>query len=135
MKILPTIVHFDLPSDNIERTTKFYSELFGWRIEKMPGMDDSISEEKQYFIISTTDENGNEALSGGVMKRQGPQHQGITNYIDVKSIDESSSKIQQLGGKVIMQKTPVPTNMGYFAVCLDTENNIFGIWETDNNAK
>jgi len=25
--------------------------------------------------------------------------------------------------------------MGYFAVCLDTENNSFGIWETDANAK
>jgi len=25
--------------------------------------------------------------------------------------------------------------MGYFAVCLDTENNTFGIWETNQNAK
>jgi hypothetical protein len=25
--------------------------------------------------------------------------------------------------------------MGYFAVCMDTENNSFGIWETDSNAK
>jgi uncharacterized protein len=33
-----------------------------------------------------------------------------------------------------MPKTPV-RGMGYFAVCLDTENNTFGIWETDSNAK
>jgi uncharacterized protein len=25
--------------------------------------------------------------------------------------------------------------MGYFAICLDTENNAFGIWETNENAK
>jgi predicted enzyme related to lactoylglutathione lyase len=25
--------------------------------------------------------------------------------------------------------------MGYFAVCLDPENNGFGIWETNPNAK
>jgi predicted enzyme related to lactoylglutathione lyase len=25
--------------------------------------------------------------------------------------------------------------MGYLAVCLDTENNAFGIWETNENAK
>jgi predicted enzyme related to lactoylglutathione lyase len=25
--------------------------------------------------------------------------------------------------------------MGYFAVCLDTENNTFGIWETNSEAK
>jgi predicted enzyme related to lactoylglutathione lyase len=25
--------------------------------------------------------------------------------------------------------------MGYLAVCLDTENNAFGIWETNESAK
>jgi predicted enzyme related to lactoylglutathione lyase len=25
--------------------------------------------------------------------------------------------------------------MGYFAICQDTENNMFGLWETDKNAK
>jgi hypothetical protein len=25
--------------------------------------------------------------------------------------------------------------MGYFAICLDTENNAFGIWETNEKAK
>ena len=33
-----------------------------------------------------------------------------------------------------MAKKVVP-GMGYFAICLDTENNSFGIWETDPNAK
>ena len=33
-----------------------------------------------------------------------------------------------------MAKKAVP-GMGYFAICLDTENNSFGIWETDPNAK
>jgi predicted enzyme related to lactoylglutathione lyase len=25
--------------------------------------------------------------------------------------------------------------MGYFAICLDTEKNAFGIWEDNKNAK
>jgi predicted enzyme related to lactoylglutathione lyase len=25
--------------------------------------------------------------------------------------------------------------MGYFAICTDTENNTFAIWETDETAK
>ncbi|WP_370519364.1 VOC family protein, partial [Nitrososphaera sp. AFS] len=33
---MPTIVHFEIPSDDIERTKKFYNELFGWNIEKWP---------------------------------------------------------------------------------------------------
>jgi predicted enzyme related to lactoylglutathione lyase len=77
------------------------------------------------LIISTPDEKGNKALTGGMMKRQMPQQQ-ITNYINVKSIDEYCSKIEKLGGKVIIL-SPV-AGMGYFAVCLDTENNSFTIW-------
>jgi predicted enzyme related to lactoylglutathione lyase len=68
-----------------------------------------------------------------MMKRQNPQHV-VTNYIGVKSIDEYSTKIFQAGGKVVMAKKTVP-GMGYFAICLDTEINSFGIWETDPNAK
>jgi uncharacterized protein len=67
-------------------------------------------------------------------KRKNPQQQGITNYIDVKSIYENSTKVEGLGGKVVLQKMPVP-GMGYFAICLDTENNSFAIWETDSSAK
>ena len=107
-----------------------YSDLFGWKIEKWSGSADIGME---YWTITTTDDKGNKALGGGMMKRQGPQ-QPITNYIDVKSIDEYSSKVQQLGGKVHVPKMPVP-GMGYLAVCLDTENNAFGIWETNESAK
>ncbi len=88
----------------------------------------------EYWLISTVDDKGNEALYGGMMKRQMPHQQGITSYFDVKSIEEYSAKVEQLGGKVISPKRPVP-GMGYFAVCTDTENNGFGIWETDNTAK
>ncbi len=69
---------------------------------------------------------------GGMMKRQHPQ-QGIINYIDVPSVDQFAAKVQKLGGKVLMPKTAVP-QMGYFAVCQDTENNVFGLWENDESA-
>src|ERR671914_1040384 len=92
---MPTIVHFEIPADDVERSKKFYSDLFGWKIEKWSGSADI---DMEYWTITTTDDKGNKALGGGMMKRQGPQ-QPITNYIDVESIDEYSSKIQQLGGK------------------------------------
>ena len=31
---MPTLVHFELPADDIERAKKFYTNLFGWKIEK-----------------------------------------------------------------------------------------------------
>ena len=133
---MPTIVHFEMPADNVERAKKFYTDLFGWKIEKWPGKSskNSSSSSMEYWIVSTTDDKGNKApIGGGLMKRQ-EQHQQITNFIDVNSVDEYSSKIEKLGGKVVVTKMAVP-GMGYFAVCHDTENNSFGIWETNEGAK
>jgi uncharacterized protein len=80
------------------------------------------------------DDKGSESVDGGMMKRQSPQQQGITNYFEVKSVQEYSAKVEQLGGKVISSKMPVP-GMGYFAMCTATENNTFGIFEPDQTAK
>jgi predicted enzyme related to lactoylglutathione lyase len=40
---MPTIVHFEIPSDDTQRSKKFYNELFGWKIDKWsgPGTDNS----------------------------------------------------------------------------------------------
>jgi predicted enzyme related to lactoylglutathione lyase len=117
---MPSIVHFEIPVDDAERAKKFYMELFGWTLESWPGME--------YWIIHTQ-----EGAGGGMMKRQRPD-QKITDYFGVASVQESSDKVEKIGGKVLMPKMAVP-KMGYFAVCMDTEGNIFGLWEDDPQAK
>jgi len=52
----------------------------------------------------------------------------------VNSVTGFAVKIEKLGGKICMAKTAVP-QMGYFAICQDTEGNRFAIWESDGNAK
>jgi uncharacterized protein len=136
---MPTIVHFEIAADDIERSKIFYTDLFDWKIEKLSVADDSrltsaaTAQPIEYWIITTTDDKGNKALGGGIMKRQMPEHR-VTNYIGVKSVDEYSSKVEKLGGKVIAPKRAVP-GMGYFVLCSDTENNAFAIWETNEKAK
>ena len=119
---MPTVMHFEIPADDVERAKSFYSKLFGWEIKELPGMD--------YWIITTT---GEKAVGGGLMKRQDP-HLPIVNYIDVSSLDKYAGEVEKLGGKIIVPKTAIP-EMGYFAICLDTENNAFGIFEDNKNAK
>ena len=124
-----TVVHFEIPADDVERAKKFYGELFGWQIEKFTGPTPM-----EYWEIATSAEKGAMGLlGGGMMPRQAPEQQ-ITIYIDVPSIDEYVAKVTNLGGKVCFPKTAVPA-MGYFAVCLDPENNGFGIWEVNPEAK
>ena len=120
------IIHFEIHATDVEKLKKFYSGLFGWNTEEHP-------RPMEYWMITTTDEKGEQALAGGMMQRQHPQ-QPITNYIDVPSIDEYAVKVEKIGGKVVVPKTAV-SGIGYFAVCLDTENNTFAIWETDDTAK
>jgi predicted enzyme related to lactoylglutathione lyase len=125
---MPTVVHFEIPAENIPRAQKFYGELFGWQIQKYTGpfsMD--------YWMITTATEKGEKGVDGGLMERQHPE-QRITVYIDVPSIDEYIAKVEKLGGQVVFPKTAVP-GVGYCAVCLDTENNDFALWENNPNAQ
>jgi predicted enzyme related to lactoylglutathione lyase len=115
-----------VPVDDIKRVKKFYAELFGWEIKKLPGPMD-------YYEIKTGSSEGKTGLGGGMAKRQKFQ-ETIANYIDVPSIDEFIKKAEEFGGKVVTPKMPVPGE-GYVAVCLDTGNNTFGLWETDKKAQ
>ena len=119
-----SIVWFEVPADRPERAKTFYSKLFGWKIKKFPGMED-------YWHIDT---GGPDATpDGGMYPRKTPQ-QAITNYVAVPSVDVAAAKVTQLGGKICMAKTPVP-GMGFFAICQDTEDNTFAIWERNGGAK
>ncbi|AAM05414.1 TPA: VOC family protein [Methanosarcina acetivorans] len=123
---MPTIVHFDVPADDPARAKKFYAELFGWKFEKP-------FETMEYYLIETEDLEGKAGPGGGLGKRGAPD-QRIMNYIGVPSIEEYLSKVEKLGGKVVMAKTAVP-GWGYLAICTDTENNTFGLWQDEKETK
>ncbi len=114
-----TIVHFEVPAEDVGRAKKFYHDLFGWNLEDMGG---------DYTIINTGDGGPN----GGMMKRMAPGQQ-ITNYFSVEDVDEYTRKAQSLGAKVLMPKTPVP-QMGWFSQLQDTEGNVIALWQVDENA-
>jgi uncharacterized protein len=70
-------------------------------------------------------------IAGGMTKRQ--EHEHITKFIDVKSVDEYSSKIQELGSRVVVPRMVVP-GMGYFQFVM-IQRNSFDIWESNENAR
>ena len=119
-----SMVWFEIPADNPERARAFYSNLFGWKINPFRGMPD-------FLHIETGGPDA--SADGGLLPRKHPGHT-VTNYVNVESVDKFAAKVEKLGGKICMPKTAVP-QMGYFAVCRDTENNLFGIWEKNRNAK
>jgi predicted enzyme related to lactoylglutathione lyase len=123
-KVPASLVWFEIPADDIKRAQTFYSSLFGWKIKAFPNMED-------YWHI---DSGGADASpDGAIMKKMCPEHP-VTIYIMVDSVIRASAKVEKLGGKVHKAKTAVP-NLGYFAICQDTENNVFAVWEKSESAK
>ena len=118
-------MHFEIPANNVEKLKKFYYDLFGWKIEKMPG-------EMEYWGIETVpvDKEGmaiRPGVNGGMMKRQMTEQKPV-NYISVESVDKYSEKVVKLGGKIVVPKMEIP-GMGWWALALDPEGNQIGLFQ------
>ncbi len=121
---MPRPVHFDITAEDPERATKFYSDVFGWEFQKWDGPMD-------YWMISTG-QNGEPGIDGGLSKR-GENSNGTVNTIGVPSADQYAERITQAGGTVVAPKSAIP-GVGWFAMCVDTEGNGFGVIELDPQA-
>ena len=118
--LMSAIVYFEIFCDQVERARKFYAELFGWKVESISGT--------KYCNITTQ-----EGAAGGLTHRFNPL-QKIINYFGVPSVREACSRVEALGGRVLVPRMAV-SKAGYYALCMDTEGNIFGLWEEDPEAK
>jgi predicted enzyme related to lactoylglutathione lyase len=119
------VIHFEIPAAEPERAAAFYKQVFGWSIEKWP-------EPMEYWMV-TTGADGAPGINGGLLKKQAPTT-ATTNTIGVDSVEKAIAAVQSAGGKLVMPKTPIPT-IGYFAYLEDTEGNLFGVLQSDANAK
>jgi uncharacterized protein len=121
-----SVVHFELPADDLPRAKKFYKDVFDWTVEDVPEMD--------YVIVRTTEVDEQRmpkkagAINGGMMKKDG-QISAPSITIAVQSIDDHLKKITEAGGTIVKGKTPVG-NMGFIAYFKDPEGSVIGIWET-----
>ena len=122
-----TIGYFEIQSSDPRREIKFYEALFRWK----------FIEEKyvpiEYFRIETN------TINGGLLKRaQVPPTESGTNAfvcsVQVENFDKTSELIIKLGGKVALPKFAIPGRcwQGYF---IDLDNNTYGIFEVNENAK
>jgi uncharacterized protein len=120
---MPRVIHFEVTADDPERAVKFYSEVFGWQINKWDGPQD-------YWLV-TTGEAGTPGIDGAIMPRM--PGVAVINTVDVPSVDEYVAKITASGGTVVAPKMAIPS-IGYFAYCQDTEGNTFGVMQSDPSA-
>ncbi len=120
-----TIVHFEIPADDLPALKAFYEGLFQWSIvpSGMEGME--------YLLVNTVKE-GEHGVNGGMMPRS-PGQGGISIYISVDSVDDVCLRTAQLGGTVLEPKMAIP-GVGYAAFVIDPQGNAFGLFQDDPTA-
>ena len=129
------ITHFEIQAEKPERAAKFYTDIFGWKIEKWEGGS------MEYWMIMTAPKDSKElGINGGLLKRPAktPPEQCGTNAfvctVVVDNFDAYAKKILKAGGKVAMPKFAIP-GMAWQGYFIDTEGNTFGLHQADEKAK
>ena len=70
---MPTLCHFEIPADDIEKIRTFYAKLFDWEMEK-------TDLEDEYWTFKTKKINGEEGVSGAIEKQHSPQQARSNQY-------------------------------------------------------
>ena len=128
------LVHFEIYVDDMERAKKFYGEVFGWTFE-----DYSEYAGMPYFGAVTGDDQ-QMGINGALMQRKSAPPElnqalnGFACTMGVEDYDSTEAKILNLGGKVALPKYALP-GMAWQGYYMDTEGNIFGVHQPDQNAK
>jgi uncharacterized protein len=118
------VSHFEITADDPNRAAEFYRKAFGWEFNDWGG--------PFKYLLATTGPKDQVGIDGAIMDRQ-DYKQAVINTISVTTWEEGARSVSEAGGKVLMEKTPVP-GQGYFAYCRDTEGNVFGIFQADPTA-
>ena len=113
--------HFELVSDDLEKTAAFYRDVFGWKVEKWDGPVD-------YWLVTSGD-NGSPGINGGLMPAGGP-FSGTVNTIEVDDIDAAIARVKAHGGKIVFEKDVIP-GVGYQAYFQDNAGIVVGLHQAD----
>lgn len=128
MKMNP-VVHFEMPAEDTDRMSEFYTTAFGWQVQKM-------GEEYGGYLVATTtesDANGPKepgAINGGFYKKSKPE-QGPSLVIAVDDITEHMKKVKAAGGEILGGASgesfdDIP-GVGKYCSFKDTEGNLIGM--------
>lgn len=114
--------HIDVLNGDQERAKQFYSQVFGWHLEDIPGA--------KYTQVMTS-EDGIESGLGGLGQVTGaepPRTRGIVPFIRPDDFEATLKRVEDAGGKVLIPKTDV-MGYGWFAHFQDPDGNVIGLWE------
>ena len=113
------VVHVEIPAADVPEASKFYQDLFGWKMEHAADFDYTMWEDGSGY-------------GGGFNKVSNENPVGqVMVYIDSDDIEADLRKVEQLGGSVVTPKTEIP-GTGWFAVFKDPTGNALALYTSMN---
>ena len=123
---MDSVIHFEIPFDQMERAQEFYQAVFDWQIHKIPEME--------YYWAVTSESDPKTwmpskpgAINGALHPRPHPGAKP-TIVVNVESMDAALKKVEESGGRVLKPKTQIGEH-GFYALISDTEGNTVGLWQ------
>jgi hypothetical protein len=109
----PFICHVEWGTPEPEKLMEFLSRLFGWNFQTLaPG----------YLIYMAADDK----VSVGIMRSEQMRAGGSPSAsVRVGDLDAALKKAEELGGKVVVPKTPM--GVGAFAFVSTPDGNLVGL--------
>ena len=109
----------ELASPDPEASASFYSRLFDWSAEAMPGVD------PPYLVIKRSDGHTN----GGIRTAASTEPCYWLVYFGTDDLEGSLAKVQDLGGVALVD--PIAIGTGRFAVVQDPQGAVFALYTGD----
>jgi uncharacterized protein len=117
------VVHFEMPYKDRERLVNFYSQAFGWHLQKLG------KEMGDYVTAQTTETDENNmvknsgAINGGFFpKTPDSLAQYPSVVISVDDINKAMKAVANAGGVVLGEPVDIP-GIGRYVSFTDTEGN------------
>jgi len=127
------VVHFEMPYEDVERVSNFYSKVFGWGMNLIPG-----EEMGNYMTAQTAETDENRmvttpgTINGGFFpKKTDLPAQFPSVVISVNDINQAMKDIIAAGGKVLGEPVDIP-RIGRYVSFMDTEGNRVSILQAGN---
>jgi predicted enzyme related to lactoylglutathione lyase len=109
------VVWFEIAGRDLSGLTKFYGDLFGWKI--------NVDNPMNYGMVDTGTSSG---IPGGMFADASGAGDYVTVYVEVDDLQASLGKAEELGATVVQPLTMVPDGPT-IAMVTDPEGHRIGL--------
>ena len=111
---------FEIPATDFDRAKAFYEAVLRRPIEPMVMGPTTMG-----FLSSDPNAGGGAIVSGDDVT---PSEQGTTVYLNGgEDLAPMLARVEEAGGSVVVPKTEIGNDFGFFALFIDTEGNKVGL--------